>query len=49
MPLIKPKQYEQKAGFLNRFMNNAKMISEYPSNKQRYAVAMDIWNKRFSK
>ena len=49
MPLIKPKQYETKDSFLNRFMNNAKMISEYPDEKQRYAVANDIWKKRFSR
>ena len=45
----KTKQYETKDSFLGRFMNNAKMISEYPDNKQRYAVANDIWKKRFSR
>ena len=45
MPLIKPKRYEQRENFLQRFMNNAKMILEYPDPKQRYAVAMDIWKK----
>jgi hypothetical protein len=40
MPLIKPKKYEQRENFLGRFMNNAKMIVEYP--------AMDIWKKKFN-
>ena len=31
-----------------RFMNNAKMILEYPDPKQRHAVAMDIWKKKFN-
>ena len=48
MPLIKPKRYEQRENFLQRFMNNAKMILEYPDPKQRYAVAMDIWKKKFN-
>jgi|TARA_R100000482_G_C4996083_1_gene89469 hypothetical protein len=48
MPLLKPKRYEQKESFLGRFMNNAKMIIEYPDPKQRYAVAMDIWKKKFN-
>jgi hypothetical protein len=47
MPLLKPKKYEQKASFITRFMNNAKMILEYPDPKQRYAVGMDIWKKNF--
>jgi len=48
MPLLKPKRYEQRESFLGRFMNNAKMIIEYPDPKQRYAVAMDIWKKKFN-
>tara|TARA_R110002020_G_scaffold181572_2_gene376632 strand:- start:287 stop:433 length:147 start_codon:yes stop_codon:yes gene_type:complete len=47
MPLLKPKKYEQKASFMARFMNNAKMIIEYPDTKQRYAVGMDVWKNNF--
>ena len=47
MPLLKPKKYEEKATFMARFMNNAKMILEYPDTKQRYAVGMDVWKKNF--
>ena len=47
MPILKPKKYEQKASFMARFMNNAKMILEYPDAKQRYAVGLDIWKKNF--
>jgi len=47
MPFLKPKKYEEKATFMARFMNNAKMITEYPDNKQRYAVGLDLWKKNF--
>jgi len=48
MPLLKPKKYEEKASFMSRFMNNAKMIVEYPNIKQRYVVGLDLWVKHFS-
>ena len=47
MPLLRPKKYEEKASFLVRFMNNAKMILEYQDTKQRYAVGLDVWKKNF--
>ena len=47
MPFLKPKKYEEKANFMARFMNNAKMILEYSDAKQRYAVGLGVWKKNF--
>jgi|TARA_R110000823_G_scaffold188054_5_gene320201 hypothetical protein len=47
MPFIKPKKYEEKANFMARFMNNAKMILEYSDPKKRYAVGVDVWKNNF--
>ncbi len=38
MPLPKPRKSESESEFINRCMNNDMMLSEYTSEKQRYAV-----------
>ena len=40
---VEPKKDESKEEFIARFMNETK--SEYPNEKQRYAVANSYWNK----
>jgi PBSX family phage portal protein len=42
-PMPKPKKNETKAAFLDRFMANETMVTEYSDNKQRYAVANRVW------
>lgn len=48
MPIPKPKKDEPKEDFLNRCMANDVMNSEYPDNKQRYAVCMSQWENKKS-
>jgi hypothetical protein len=45
LPLPKPKKNESKKDFLSRCMGNDVMASEYPDEKQRYAVCNSIWKK----
>ncbi len=40
MPLPKPKEGEDKDKFINRCMVDKTMLSEYPDEKQRYAVCL---------
>lgn len=46
MPLIKPKDNEEKDDFLKRCMGNDTMLDEFPDNKQRYAVCNQIWRDK---
>lgn len=42
----KPRANETFKNFIARFMSNGAMISQYPKNTQRYAVAMSYWRER---
>lgn len=46
MPLIKPKDGENKKDFLERCMSNKTMNEDYPDNKQRYAVCNSQWERK---
>ena len=46
MPLVKPKENEEKDDFLERCMGNKVMNDEFPDNKQRYAVCNQIWRDK---
>jgi len=46
MPLPKPRKDEAKKDFLKRCMGNNVMNTEYPDQKQRYAVCNSIWRKK---
>ena len=43
MPLPIPTNNDDKDSFIKRFMEDPKMIIEYPDEKQRYAVAESQW------
>lgn len=40
MPLIERQTGERREDFLQRCMGNSKMITEFPDNRQRYAVCI---------
>ena len=46
MPLMHARTGELKKEYLKRFMSAKKYIEEYPDNKQRYAIAINLWNKQ---
>jgi hypothetical protein len=46
MPIPKPAPNEDKQQFMNRCMSNDIMNSEYPDNKQRYAICLQQWNNK---
>ncbi len=46
MPLPKPKNDEDKKDFLDRCMADEVMNTEYPDNKQRYAICNQIWTDK---
>jgi len=46
MPLPTPRISEDKEDFIERFMGDAKMIAEFPNERQRYAVAIETWKDR---
>jgi hypothetical protein len=48
MPLPRPTSEETKGTFLARAMSDLEMIKEFPDEKQRYAVALELWEKKFS-
>jgi len=49
MPIPHPKKNEDKEKFISRFMGNKAMVTEYPDNKQRAAVAYSIWKRKNKK
>ena len=49
MPLPSRNDDESAKDFMPRCMSSDKMKEEYPDNKQRYAVANEMWRKRFSR
>ena len=49
MPLPKPKEGEDKDKFINRCMVDKTMLSEFPDEKQRYAVCLTQFNKKDQK
>lgn len=46
MPLPNPARDEDKEEFLHRCMADDTMTGEYPGQDQRYAVCLDLWNRR---
>ncbi len=44
--LIKPKKDETEQEFISRFISNERAIKEFPNQKQRLAVAYNIFNNR---
>jgi len=46
MPLPKPKEKENKEDFISRFMKNKNAIKEFDNEKQRLAIAYNIWKKK---
>jgi len=49
MPLLIPKQGENKENFFKRFMGSEKMKAEFPDNDQRIAVAYSQWRAKHRK
>lgn len=49
MPLIKPKDGEEKKDWMDRCLANPVMNDEYPDSKQRYAVCSSIWKNKKEK
>jgi len=45
-PLPRPRKGESKEVFISRFMGNETAIDDFPSKKQRAAVAYSQWDKR---
>ena len=39
----KPNKGESKASYISRFMASGEANSDFPDSKQRYAVAMSMW------
>jgi len=46
MPLVKPKDNEEKKDFLARCMGDDVMVEEYEDNDQRYAICNQIWRDK---
>lgn len=49
MPLPKPKKNEKHDDFMSRCMANETMLTEYPDQKQRYAVCESQWEDKDKK
>jgi hypothetical protein len=45
MPLPRPSAKESRDEFLQRCMGDARMVSEYDDQQQRYAVCAEIWGR----
>ena len=45
MPLPKPKRKEKRSEFVSRFLENANVKKEFPTIKQRLAIAYNSWRK----
>lgn len=45
MPMPKPKPGEKESDFVSRFMGDAEMIKDYPDQKQRAAIAYDVYDR----
>lgn len=46
MPIPNPTPTESKEDFIERFMGDPAMVSEFPDQRQRYAVAIEAWRDR---
>ena len=46
MPIPKPKTGETQKKFIQRCMINSTMIAEYKDTDQRYAICIDVFNKK---
>ena len=46
MPIPNPRVGESKEEFIERFMSDPQMIAEFPTQRQRYAVAIETWKDR---
>jgi hypothetical protein len=44
-----PRKDEKKEAYLSRCMESDEMNSEFPKDKQRYAVCLSYWNDRNKK
>lgn len=49
MPILKPRSGEAEKDFIARFMADPKMVSEYPEEKQRLAIAYSTWKESFER
>jgi len=49
MPLPKPKKGEKHDDFMDRCMGDDVMVSEYPDEKQRYAICQTQWDGKDAK
>jgi hypothetical protein len=49
MPIPKPKKDEKEKEFVDRCMANPTMNTEYPDNKQRFAICMNQWKGKDKK
>ncbi len=46
MPLPTPKKGESMQQFIDRCMGDKKLMQEFPDNKQRYAVLMNLFKDK---
>lgn len=46
MPMPKPQESEKMEDFVKRFMADPVMVEDYPDEKQRYAIALEQWDKK---
>lgn len=46
MPIPKPHSGESESDFISRCMSNSTMNSEYPKDKQRYAICQSAWDDK---
>lgn len=48
MPMPKPRRGEKESEFVSRFMADEAMREEYPTQKQRLAIAYDVYRRHRS-
>ncbi len=46
MPVLSPHARESRDAFVSRFMSSDAMQKEFPTQKQRVAVAMSQWRRK---
>ena len=49
MPLVKPKENEERGKFIERCMSDTESQSEYPENAQRLAVCSSLFKDKNKK
>lgn len=45
----KPKKGERKQEYVQRFMRSKEAVRDFPDPKQRYAVALSMWEQEMKK